>query len=155
MSLPLVTPARYQSSAFSFELLEFLLALSQTERIFHFEVGRAVGYRGKIVRVFFFGNFSSIETIRSLFQVSENAKVVPQNCSLYSSLYLRTLLQKQGIGQIVYLLPKLASLKMAQSNFGVFSWILIRTNFLLIYVKSTYYNFIKLNFFLNLSNLTF
>ena len=98
--------SRDQSSPFSFELLKFLVALSQTEPTFHFEVSKAVGFRGKLVRLFIFGNFSSIKTIRSSFKVSENAKVAPQNCSLYSSLCLRTLLQKQPIGQTVYLLPK-------------------------------------------------
>ena len=39
MSLPMVTPTRNQSSAFSFELLKVLVALSRTEFIIFLKLG--------------------------------------------------------------------------------------------------------------------
>ena len=79
MSIPLVTPTQNQSSAFSFELFSvfFLFFFNYLETIFRFEVGKAVEYKGKLVRLYLPGNFSSIETVRSLFHASENEKVVP------------------------------------------------------------------------------
>ena len=77
MSLQLVAPTLNQSSAFRFGLLRVLVALSQTEPIFDFEVGKAVGYGAKLVCLDLLGNFSSIETIWYLFQALKNPKVVP------------------------------------------------------------------------------
>ena len=74
MSLPLVTPASNQSSAFSFILLKALVALSYREPTFHFKVGEAIGYRDKLVHQWILGNFSSIQKSGPY---SMHAKVVP------------------------------------------------------------------------------
>ena len=75
--LPPVTPTQNQSSAFSFELLKLLVDLSYTETFFRFAVIKAVGCKGKPVHLYLLENFNFIESIRSLFHASENAKVVP------------------------------------------------------------------------------
>ena len=51
MSIPLVTPTRNQSSAFSFELFSVFFFFNYLETIFRFEVGKAVEYKGKLVRI--------------------------------------------------------------------------------------------------------
>ena len=58
MSLPLVTPTQNQSFAFSFELLKVLIALSETDTILRFEISKAVGYRGKLVRLYLPGTLA-------------------------------------------------------------------------------------------------
>ena len=77
MSLLLVTTTQNQSFAFSFELLKVLVALHETDTILRFEISNAVGYRGKLVRLYLPRNFSLIEMIWSLFHASENVKLVP------------------------------------------------------------------------------
>ena len=72
--LPPVTPTQNQSSAFSFELLKLLVDLSYTKTFFRFAVIKAVGCKGEL---YLLENFNLIESIRSLFHASENAKVVP------------------------------------------------------------------------------
>ena len=101
MSLQLVAPTLNQSSAFRFGLLKVLVALSQTEPIFDFEVGKAVGYGAKLVCLYPLGTFSSIETIRYLSQALKNPKVVPLELLVVvcvSKLYCRKReLTKQSI----------------------------------------------------------
>ena len=99
MSLPLVTPTQNQSSAFSFELLKVLVALSKTEPIFYFEVCKGVGYTEKLCP-YLPGNSGSIEAIQSLFLAPENPKVVPLKLIVVVFPW-----EKKGIGQIVCMLP--------------------------------------------------
>ena len=79
MFLLLVTTTGTESPDFSFELLKVLVALSGRKPVLGFEVGKAVGYRGKLVCLCLPGNFSLIKTIQSLLHTSENAKVVSLN----------------------------------------------------------------------------
>ena len=67
----------FKSSDFSFALLKVLDALTLSEPILHFEVGKAVECRGKLKRLLLLGNFSWTAKLRSLLRAFKDTKVMP------------------------------------------------------------------------------
>lgn len=67
----------FKSSDFSFALLKVLDALTLSEPILHFEVGKAVECRGKLKCLLLLGNFSWTAKLQSLLRAFKDTKVMP------------------------------------------------------------------------------